>query len=427
MEREFGGADRVVDLVVVGCGSRGTAYAGWAQRHPDRARVVAVADPRADRAEALARAHGLPREAVFGSWQELRAAGVSGDAVLVCTLDDEHVEPATAFLEDGWHVLLEKPMAPTLEECERIAAVADSAEGMLAVCHVLRYAPCTRLVKQLVSSGAIGEVMGVEHLEPVGWWHQAHSYVRGNWRRHDQTGSMLLAKSCHDLDWISHVVDQPVEAVASFGRLSHFTRENHPEGATDRCVTCPLQDECAYSATTIYLGRARRGDYGWPVDVLTSEHSEQAVLEALRQGPYGRCVYTCDNDVVDHQVVQLEFASGANGVFTMTAFTDQMPRRTRLFGTQGSLETDGRHVSVLDFRTGETVHRDSEAEGSSAADGHGGGDDAMMDAFVHAVATGDRSVVLSDARASLASHRIVFDAERARHDQTVVRRSPALG
>lgn len=408
-----------VKLVVWGAGARGTIYADWAAGHPDRAQVVAVADPNPARRDALASRHGIARDQVHTTWQESLAAGRLGDAVLICTQDTDHVEPAIAALEAGYDVLLEKPIAPQAEAVRRVAAAAQETGRILAVSHVLRNTPYTTELVRLLREGVIGDIASIQHLEPVGWWHQAHSYVRGSWRREDESSSMLLAKACHDLDWLEFVVGQRIARVASFGSLRHFTAGNAPEGATDRCVSCPHQDTCAYSATRIYLSEAAAPPDQWPSRVLTDEHTREALERAVAEGPYGRCVYACDNDVVDHQVVALEFADGATGTFTMTAFTPYSNRLTRVFGTQGMIESDGATLRICDFRAG-GAWREVVTASADASSGHAGGDDALMDAFVAAVAAQDQGLVSSDAASSLASHLAVFAAEESRLTGRVV-------
>ncbi len=410
-----------VSLAVVGAGNRGAGYAAWALTHPDRARVVAVADPNPSRRERLADRHGIARAGVFGGWEDLFARGRLADAVIIATQDRVHAGPAVAAAGLGYHILLEKPMAPSVAECQRIVAAVRKTGILLAVCHVMRYTPYTAVVKRVVASGRLGECMSVQHLEPVGYWHQAHSYVRGKWRRADEATFMLLAKSCHDLDWLQYVVGQPIRRVASFGRLSHFTAANRPGGAGDRCVNCSVETTCPYSAKRLYLGLLAAGRQGWPLDALTDDISGEEIDRALRTGPYGRCVYACDNDVVDHQVVAMEFAGGATGTFTMTGFNSGGHRRTRIFGTHGELSGDGISVSVDDFRTGAREEIGSRAgPDATAGGGHGGGDPALMEAFVRAVQSGERHHVLSGPEDSLSSHLAVFAAERARAEGTVV-------
>jgi predicted dehydrogenase len=413
-----------VSLAVVGAGNRGTTHGDWALANPDRARVVAVSEPREVRRDRFAARHGLPARAAFGGWRELAARGRLADAVLVCTQDAMHAEPAVAFAELGYHVLLEKPMATTEADCRRIVEAVERAGVLFAVCHVLRYTPYTAVVKQVVDAGRLGQVVSVQHLEPVGFLHQAHSYVRGPWGREDAATFMLLAKSCHDLDWLRYVVGRPIRRVASFGSLTHFRPANRPDGAADRCLDCAVEPSCPYSAVRFY---SRRLDHpGWPLDAVVDRYTEADLLAALRSGPYGRCVYAGDNDVVDHQVVAMEFDGGPTGTFVMTGFNAGGHRRTRLFGSHGELEGDGETVRVHDFLTGADEVLPVRATGdATAAGGHGGGDWGLMDAFVRAVATGDPSAVLTGPRASLEAHLAVFAAERARREGVVVTVPPA--
>ncbi|MEU9508015.1 Gfo/Idh/MocA family oxidoreductase [Micromonospora sp. NPDC048170] len=404
-----------VTLAVVGAGNRGSTYAGWALHHPDKARVVAVADPRATHRAALADAHAVAASGLFDSWQTLAAQPRLADAVVLATPDREHAEAATRLADLGYHILLEKPIAPTETECEAVTAAAERTGVLLAVCHVLRYTRYTDAVKRYVDAGALGRVIGVEHLEPVGWWHFAHSYVRGNWRRADDSSSSLLAKCCHDLDWLRYVVGDTPTRVSSVGALHHFHPGNRPRGAADRCLDCRVESSCPYSATRFY--RACLADPSrreWPLSVVTRDLTADGLDAALRDGPYGRCVYAGGNDVADHQSVTVSFAGGATATLTMSAFTPGGHRRTRIMGTHGYLEGDGEQVTVTDFVTGATVDTDTRGGGADAGSGHGGGDMALMAGFVEAIATGDRSRIRSGPRESLDSHRMAFAAERSR-------------
>ncbi|MDP4511613.1 Gfo/Idh/MocA family protein [Nonomuraea turcica] len=402
----------MVTLAVVGAGSRGTGYARHAV-DSGRARVVAVADPLDSRRERF------PEAAQYADWRELAALPRQADALIIATQDRDHVEPAVRFAELGYDILLEKPMAVSEDDCRAIVAAAERSGAVFAVCHVLRYTPYTRALKALLDAGRIGEIVSIQHLEPVGWWHQAHSYVRGNWRRTDESTFMLLAKSCHDLDWLVHLTGKQVTRVSSFGGLQHFRPENRPAGAADRCLDCAVEPGCPYSAKRIYLPLT--GRTVWPLSVLTDDVTEEGVLAALRTGPYGRCVYACDNDVVDHQVVNMEFEGGATASFTMTAFTPSLHRQTRIFGTRGWIEGDGDRLNVVDFVTGRSETVETRPTGDATArGGHGGGDEALVEAFLTAVATRDRAPILSSPAESLHSHLIAWAAERSRlHGETV--------
>jgi predicted dehydrogenase len=408
-----------VTLAVVGAGNRGNAHGDWALANPDRARVVAVAEPRDVRRGRFAARHGLAPGATFGGWRELAHRGRMADAVLICTQDVLHAEPAIAFTELGYHVLLEKPMATTEADCRRIVEAVERAGVLFAVCHVMRYTPYTTLVKQVVDAGRLGQVVSVQHLEPVGFLHQAHSYVRGPWRSEGSSTFMLLAKSCHDLDWLQYVVGRSIRRVASFGGLTHFRPEHRPAGAADRCLDCAVEPTCPYSAVRFYSRCLERGA-GWPLDAVLDGYTEADLHAALRHGPYGRCVYAGDNDVVDHQVVAMEFDGGPTGAFVMTGFNAGGHRQTRLFGTHGELEGDGETVRVHDFLTGRTETLSVRPPGdATAGGGHGGGDWGLMDAFVRAMERQDRSQILTGPRESLEAHLVAFAAERARREGTV--------
>lgn len=409
-----------VTLLVAGAGGRGAGYASYALKHPGEAKVVGVAEPRTYPRDALVRDHQIPPAHVTGSWEQLASRPKFADAVIIATQDRMHAEPAVAFAQRGYHILLEKPMAPVEEDCRRIVAAAKQSGVMLAVCHVMRYTNYTRALKKVLDDGAIGEIVSLQQLEPVGYWHQAHSFVRGNWRNEELSSFMLLAKSCHDLDWIRYIMGRRCLKVSSFGSLTHFRKDQMPAGATERCLDCPVEPDCPYSAKRLYLGMIRGGKTGWPVATITTDLTEAGVTKALRDGPYGRCVYLCDNDVVDHQVVNMEFAGGRTASFTMTAFTRQRDRDTRVFGTRGEITGDGDKIWIYDFVSQKTTEIDTNAPDSSILGGHGGGDFGLMSSFVSAVANADPSRILSGPDESLETHQMVFAAERARREGRVV-------
>ena len=409
---------RRVKFAVVGAGNRGTVYADFVKRY--HGQVVAVADPVDWRRTRLAHAHRIPSDNIFADWHEMAQRDRFADAVIIATPDRLHLEPALAFAQRGYHMMLEKPMAPTEHDCQRIVQAVLDANIIFAVCHVLRYTDYTRKFDQLLDSGLIGDVVSVQRIEPVGYWHFAHSFVRGSYRREDQSSSMLLAKSCHDIDWICHMMGGPCLAVSSFGALKHYRKENQPEGAAKRCLDCPIEPDCPFSARKIYLGRVAQGRTGWPVNGLVENVTPESVTEALRTGPYGRCVYACDNDVCDNQVVDMLFEGGRTANFMVTGFAESTGRRTSVFGTTGELRGDGNTIRHHDFLTDHTEIIDTRSPDATALGGHGGGDGMLVEHVIQAVATNDRGKLLTGPRETLESHRVVFAAERARRHGCVV-------
>lgn len=409
-----------VTLAIVGAGSRGAGYATYAEAQPDRAAVTAVAEPRDHYRNHIVETYGVAPEQSYTDWRDLAAQPRLADAAIISTQDAMHVEPAVALAAKGYHLLLEKPMAPDEAGCRQIVEAAVEAGIVFAVCHVMRYTTYTRALKKILDDGLIGDVVSLQHLEPVGHWHQAHSFVRGNWGNEAASSPMLLAKSCHDLDWLRYVMGESCQAIQSFGSLRHFRSEDRPATAGDRCLECEYEPQCPYSAKRIYLTRVEKGQTGWPVNVLTPDTTMEGVTEALRTGPYGRCVYDCDNDVVDNQVVNILFAGGKTASFCMEGLSEGGHRKTYLFGTRGQIYGDGRFIKRFDFLTEETETIDTEATDSSILGGHGGGDLGLMQSFVDAVAHGDQSRVLSGPAETLETHLMVFAAEKSRRENLVV-------
>ena len=404
-----------VTAVVLGAGSRGSIYAGYALEHPEQLQILAVADPRTDRRNMLSDKLGIPETGRFASWQELLSGPRKADCAFICTLDDDHTAPAIRAMELGYHILLEKPMSNTEEECRLIANTAARTGRTLAVCHVLRYTPFYMTLKHLLDQGRIGEVTAINQIENVGYWHQAHSFVRGNWRTVRETSPMILQKSCHDMDIILWLMGKDCRRVQSFGSLRHFTPEHAPEGAPERCLQgCPHGEDCPYYAPRLYMDMTRTG---WPVDVITTDLSEEGRRKALMEGPYGRCVYRCDNDVVDRQVVNMEFEGGAVATFTMTAFSADFSRQLKIFGTRGQIQADMGTKEIVLHRFGEEKRTIPMDEGMMHS-GHGGGDYGIMQDFLQVVRTGGES--LTSAKASLQSHLMCFAAERSRKEHIVV-------
>ncbi|MFX1482985.1 MAG: Gfo/Idh/MocA family protein [Promethearchaeota archaeon] len=409
-----------VEIIIAGAGDRGNVYASYAKVRPKRAKIVGVAEPRDFYREKMAKEFSIPDDDVFTDWKDMAKRDKFADAVIIATQDHMHRDPTVAFAKKDYHILLEKPMAPDEKECKDITKAVMSKDILFAVGHVLRYTKYTQKLKSIIDSGFIGEVMSIQHLEPVGYWHQAHSFVRGNWRNEKESSFMLLTKSCHDLDWIRYIIGKKCAAVSSFGSLTYFRPENKPDNAGTNCMECAYEPQCPYSAKRIYLKLFDRGIRGWPVSVLTTELTKGGIIRAIRNGPYGRCVYDCDNDVVDHQVVNMEFEGGETASFTMTGFTKARQRETRIFGTRGELYGNGSKIQVYSFLTGaKDIIDTSEDVPASLAD-HGGGDYELMDAFVTAVAENDSSRILSGPEETLETHLMTFAAERSRKEGKTV-------
>lgn len=410
----------MVTFAICGCGSRGLeAYAAYQNIHPEKMKIVAGADCRPGRLALLREWYGVPEELCFDSDEALLAQPKLADVMLIATQDRQHVPAALRALEKGYHILLEKPISPDLKECLMLQEKARATGRTVVVCHVLRYTPFYAAIKSILDRGDLGKLETVDAVEHVAYWHQAHSFVRGNWRRSGETSPMILAKSCHDMDILRWLAGARCLKVQSFGSLEHFRQENAPEGAGERClVDCGCKDTCIYDAEKIYItGRhcgIRNGKNGWPNNVVTGgPPDEDSLREALRTGPYGRCVYRCDNDVVDHQTVNLAFENQVFATFTMTAFTETCRRSIKLTGTRGELEGDMESNTLRLRRFGlpeEIIDLKSEKSGFA---GHGGGDAGLAEQFCELIASGGGDA-LTGIDASVESHVMALAAEASR-------------
>ena len=402
-----------VTYALLACGARGNGAANWIGRNLQIAKLVALADPNADRRDRIGDAHSIPAHLRFDSWQALLAKPKLADAVLNTTMDALHAPSALAALNLGYHMMLEKPMATTLADCIAIDAARQKNNAIVSVCHSLRYQIVYREVKRLITSGAIGDVISIDQLEAVDPVHQSHSYVRGNWANESRSTFMLLAKSCHDVDILVYLMGRDVTRVGSFGSLSHFKKANQPAGAPHRCTDgCPVESTCPYSSLKVYVNG------GWGNYIGLKHLTPEQRIEFVKTSKYGICVYDSDNDVVDHQVVNFEFEGGATGTFTMTAFA-KGGRQLRVHGSHGEIHAniDQRKIQLRKFwdpTEDETIIVPEETGG------HGGGDDNVMRSLTEAIATGDGSKLLTGTGVSLKTHAATFAAEMSRREGRVI-------
>jgi predicted dehydrogenase len=409
-----------VSAVVIGAGQRGRfTYGSYARAHPERLRVVAVAEPVAERREAMAREHGVAGDAAFDDWRPLLDGPRRADVAFVATADMGHVDPALAAVARGYHVLLEKPIAPTPEDCLRVVEAAETADRVLQISHVLRYTAFYERIHEILSSGEIGRVLTIDMKERVAYWHLAHSYVRGKFRNTAIAAPIILAKCCHDLDIMTWLVGAAARRTASFGSLAHHRPDAAPAGAPGRCTDgCPAQASCPHDAVRFYADPDPRVARMWPWSDVSLDPSREARLRALAAGPYGRCVYRCDNDVPDHQVLAIEFENEVTGTFTLDGHASHELRTIQVGGSRGELRGALQQGWVEVCRHGELAPRRIELPGSAI--GHYGGDVGLLDHFTDVVSRGAASEVRASGRVSLESHLIGFAAEQARREGRVV-------
>lgn len=405
--------EKPVTVITLGAGNRGNVYGNFALSYPDEMDVVGVAEPIPVRNERYTEKHNIPEENRFETWEHVFQRPKFADAVLVTTPDDLHYGPCMAALKAGYDVLLEKPISPSEKECRDILAMTKKTGRIVAVCHVLRYAPYFIKLREIMQSGQLGEIISVQHMEPIEHIHMSHSYVRGNWHDRHATTPIILAKSCHDLDIMRWMIGKPCREIVAMGSLSWFRKENAPAGSTPRCMDgCAAEATCPYSAMKIYY-RERARTYVFDLPEDKSKQGEY-ILEQLRTTNYGRCVYDMDNNQEDHYVSSMVFEGGTTASFSMEAFTSYAGRRTRIMGSMGDVVGDMETFTVNDFRTGKSTVYDQ-----SSGDGHGGGDWRLVRDWLQAVGQRNPDLLTSTIDASIESHVMGFMAEKSRETKKV--------
>lgn len=402
-----------ITAIICGAGNRGNVYGNYALQYPEQLDIVGVAEPILLRNERYAKKHNIESDNRFTTWEDVFKTPKFADAIIITTPDNLHYGPCMQALKMGYDVLLEKPISPSKKECSDILALAKKNNRIVAVCHVLRYAPYFIKLREIIQSKVIGDVISLQHLEPIGHQHMSHSYVRGNWHNSKETTPIILAKSCHDLDIIKWMLGEQTKKIQAFGDVKWFRKENAPEGSTDRCTDgCKVEATCPYSALKIYH-RSRKYLHHFILPDDSEKHGE-AIMDYLKNTHYGKCVYRAQNDQPDHYVCNILFEKNITASFSMEAFTSYEGRRTRVMGSLGDIVGDMNSFTHTDFHSGKKI------EWKQSSDGHGGGDWRLVADWIQAVAQQDTSLLSSTIDASIESHFMGFAAEKSRLTSKVI-------
>lgn len=390
-------------VVVVGAGHRGELYARFVKTYPTKMQVVGVVEPRLDVRQTFVKTYELEEECSFEAFEEfvdLSSKGKLADAVIICSPDCCHFDQTIAALDMGYHVLLEKPIAQSYDQCLAIAQKARQKSLIVGVCFPLRYHPVCLRVMQLVQQGSIGELIEINHTEYIGTERMVHNFVRGEWNTAERSGSLLLSKSCHDLDYIVALAGANCRQASSYGSLKWFRVENAPSGSAARCVDCAVEATCPYSAVKIYLREGKWLRHFSCVDRESIEHE-------LRTSVFGKCVYRTDNDLWDNQVVAMQMENGVSVSFSLNAFTLQTKRRTHLMGSQGEILVDENFDKIV-LRKFLDNSQSVEDFSDLPEQLHAGADWVIIEKFIEAVATGDAQSLSISIDRAIESHRIAL-------------------
>lgn len=403
--------EKIITVSCIGCGQRGYIYLNEMQKLDDgkKYKIISICDLKKDRLDYFKKEFGVSDDNAFFDEDDF-FANMKADLCVVATQDQDHVGHAIKAIKAGCDVLCEKPISNREDEVRRLLSVQQQYNKKVFVCHVLRYAPAFREVKRVIDSGILGEIVTIDNIENVHYAHQAHSYVRGNWRNSDETSPMIIAKCCHDLDLFVWMTGSECDSVSSFGDLRFFKKENQPKGAANRCKDCSIQENCVFDAYRIYIQ-----NHFWGRSCITDERpvTDEAVKRALDNGPYGRCVFDCDNNVVDNQVSILRFKNGVTATLRMTAFTAQGGRILKVYGTHGEVDLDESRGVVIIKEFGKDFITKPISTLVDATSGHGGGDSGLIKSLYNFL-MGYNDGNATSLSASVESHLIGFALEESR-------------
>lgn len=402
----------MLNVAIIGYGNRGRLYGRFIKSKEDLFEVVAVVDELQSKLDIAKSDFNLSDNQLFKNDKDFFAKNINVDLLIIASMDRYHYQQAIDGINKGYNILLEKPISTSIKECLEIKRLANEKHVKIVVAHVLRYTMFYKKIKKIIESGEIGEIVNLNQTENVSYWHQAHSYVRGNWANSDVTGPMILTKCSHDLDIISWLIDKPVSKISSFGSLSHFKKENAPLNSSQYCKDCAVRKDCPFDAYRFYLNNGRE----WLRAIIGDDLSDNHINDFLDHNQYSRCVYKCNNNVVDHQIVNVLFKNGTTASLTMNAFSRYCYRDIHVFGTLGEIiaNFEDRIIKVNIFND-----KSYEIDINNLTDdftGHGGGDNAMMLDFYNYITGKKFYNGLTTIDQSVLSHVLAFSAEDSRLD-----------
>ena len=408
-------SDKKIRLAAIGVGNRTKKYLQYVSAHPESVSLAALVESDPERLEEAGLAYGLAEDRCFSSAEDFFRVKRDIDAVIIGTPDDLHYAQSMAAIAKGYHILLEKPIARTLAECEDIAKAAQAAGVKVGVCYVLRYHPYYLKIKEILDSGELGPVLSLRHSINIGIDRMTHTYVRGPWSREEEAVPIFLSKCCHDVDIILWLTGAEVEELSSFGSLQWFRGENAPQGSSGRCITCSVEKTCPFSAVDLYR---RRMEWTDNFTVPKGHSKAEVVAQELKEGRFGRCVYRCENDVPDNQIVAMKAASGLTVNLSMVSLTREDGRIMRINCAFGEVVADGNKIEVVRFASNKKEIFDFTSVNSLPL--HGNADLEIVEDFIESLREPSREL-RSPINSALISHKLCFRAEESRKEGRIVR------
>ena len=400
----------MLTAALIGAGRRGRdIYGGIIKDNCTGLKINAVAEPSIIKRKLTGWQHKIPQKNQFSCYEKMLSKDKLSDALLITTLDHKHYYPTIKGIENGYKILLEKPITPNFEQLKDMAFHVKNKSNEIIITHTLRYTSFYKKIKEIIDKDIIGKIKSINHKENVGYFHFAHSYVRGKWRDETTSAPLFLAKSSHDFDLFTWLLGKRCVEVLARGEQSYFKQENHPANAGKRCLSCSIESDCPYSALHIYLSRDEENP--WP-KVISRDFPPRPVIKlGIKYTDLGRCVFLCNSTMPEFLEAYLKYEDNINVNFTLNGLSKNMNRITCFYGTKGELKADfEKNKIIINHFKGEKQI----IEPPVKAGYHGGGDINMIEDFIDFLYKGSGNKDLTTFEASIESHLTAFAAEKSR-------------
>lgn len=359
-------------IAVVGTGGRAGSFLKYFSRNQDEGEIVGLCDKIPEKARLWAKLYKIQPK-IFDDTEEMLSKS-RPDALIVCTPDFAHVEPSVAALNASIHVLCEKPMATTLEDCSKIIVAAEKSSAIFYLGFNLRHNPTYNTVHQLVSSSQLGSISTIEANE---YYYEGKTYFQRWNRLREFGGGLWVTKACHDFDILNWLAGCSAQNIYATAGLSHYRPKAN---AARRCRDCSLKFDCPDFDDISYTAN----------NELEETRKLIRLAEEKKGGePSDLCLYSSNKDTIDNGIAVINYKNGIRATYTLNVIAARTTRQLRIVGSEGMLEADLEKATIecTERHTRRKINYDLK---EMSKGGHGGADDRMIKDFLKACHTGEK-------------------------------------
>ena len=399
-----------VKLAIIGTGLRGAyTYAPLIAKYKDKCEIVAFVENKKGRRDLFLEKYPVDKDMVFDNLNDFIAHDKLADAVIISHYDLLHYDTAQVLLVKGYDVLVETPVANSLDGLVHLKEYSlKNKDRLFMVAYNNRYSSFYTKLKEIVDDKKLGDLINISYNVDIGYQNFVHNYVRGNWRITSDTATIMLTNSCQDIDMMINLSKGKCQKVSCFSDLRIFNWENFNTKMSENCFRCSEEESCPFSAKKIYLQEDKFINNS--VHINPTKDNLEAIL---KQGPYGKCVFYCDNDVCDNLTSIFKFDNKVTSNFNINAFTKESDKKIRLFYKEGEVEASfkQKEIKIKSFLNTDEKIIKIDQENT---------DEKLFLDFIDRVKNKNYKSCISDVGSVIESHVATFAAEFANVSETVV-------